>query len=57
MQKNVVWDGGGMGENVLGRVVEVNEIDSVSDYRYISLHTLQSFRVLQASSQIPLFFV
>lgn len=46
-----------MGENVLGRVVEVNEIDSVSDYRYISLHTLQSFRVLQASSQIPLFFV
>lgn len=34
-----------------------NETDSVSGYRYISLDTLQSFRFLRASSQMPLFFV
>lgn len=56
MVKNVVRDGGGMGENALGSVAG-EMTDSVSGYRYISLDTLQSFRSLQDSSQLPLFFV
>lgn len=42
MVKNVVRDGGGMGENALGSVAG-EMTDSVSGYRYISLDTLQSF--------------
>lgn len=49
MVKNVVRDGGGMGENALGSVAG-EMTDSVSGYRYISLDTLQSFRSLQDSS-------
>lgn len=56
MVKNVVWDGGGMGENALGNVAG-EMTDSMPGYRYISLDALQSFRSLEDSSQLPLFFV
>lgn len=45
-----------MGANVLWRVAG-EMTASVSGERYVSADTPQSFRSLQASSQVPLFFV